>query len=406
MEYRCQTIRKDFKNMNGEEKKSHILWAAVGVLMFLSIVVIYLTHREVPFMMDDNWYSTKLFSEEPIANFRDIVESQVWHYFNWGGRSMAHGILQMILLAGEQAADILNVAVTFLLGWLICLVAEVRGRRGNFFGIWAAVGMLAGLNANWKMSMFWQAGAANYLYITVFILLFLWCYLREVPESGTGFGGQKALESAGRLPGITLWVIPLGILAGWSNENMGPAVWIISLAVILIAAREHRQVKPWMVLGNLSCLFGSIMVIVAPGNFLRSAEVPERNYSFLLRLFLRCYAEGRSAMEYLFPVLLCLAMTLIIGRGILKLSVGRRSLLLLACALLSWGAMILSPHYPDRAAFGTMVLLICVMVSMWQKVLWEREDLLMAAFGAGALVWLRGMFFMTEYLALSWGWIR
>lgn len=380
--------------MNGEEKKYRILWVAVGFLMFLSIVVLYVTHRAVPFMMDDFWYSTKLFSEEPIANFRDIVESQIWHYLNWGGRSMAHGILQLILLAGEQAADILNVAVTFLLGLIICLTAEVRGRRGFFLGLWAAVGMLVGLNANWKMSMFWQAGAANYLYITVFILFFLWCYLREVPDDRSESG------LSGNLPGITLWMIPLGILAGWSNENMGPAAWLVSLAVILMAVREHRKMKPWMIVGNLSCLVGSVMVVAAPGNFVRSAEVPEHEYSFLRRLFLHCYAESKGALEYLFPVLLCLAMTLIIGKGVLKLSVGRKNLLLLLCALLSWGAMILSPHYPDRATFGTMALLICVIISMWQKVLRERRDLLVAAFVTSALIWLRGMFFLMEFVVI------
>lgn len=382
--------------MNVKGKKCRILWAAAGILMLLSIVIIYLTHRAVPFMMDDFWYSTKLSSEEPIKNFRDVVESQIWHYFNWGGRSMSHGILQLTLLAGEQAADILNVLMTLLLGWVICLTADVRGRRDIFLGLWAVVGMLVGLNANWKMSMFWQAGAANYLYITVFVLFFLWCYLREIPDD------RLRGETAGKLPGITLWMIPLGVLAGWSNENMGPAVWLVSLVVILMAFREHRQIKPWMILGNLSCLFGSIMVIVAPGNFVRSAQVPEHQYSFLRRLFLHCYAESKSALEYMFPVLLCLAMTLVISKGILKLSVDRKNLLLMFCALLSWGAMILSPHYPDRATFGTMVLLICVIVSLWRKVLRERENLLAAAFGTGALIWLRGMFFLMEFLVISW----
>lgn len=64
--------------------------------------------------------------------------------------------------------------------------------------------MVLGLNANWRMSMFWQAGAANYLYITVFILLFVWCYLREVPDEGSflpGFGKWRKGESRSVLTG-------------------------------------------------------------------------------------------------------------------------------------------------------------------------------------------------------------
>lgn len=373
-----------------QQKKNRILWAAVCILILVSAVVMYLTHRAVPFMMDDLWYATMLSSEEPITGLSDIIESQIWHYHNWGGRSLTHGILQLTLLAGEQAADVLNVAVTFLLAWVVCLASGVSGKGKRVFALWACVGMLLGLNANWKMSMFWQAGAANYLYITVFIVLFLYCYLRE---------GKS-------LPGICLWIIPLGILTGWSNENMGPAVFVTSLVAICFRWKEQKKVPLWMTFGSLSCLAGSILVIAAPGNFVRSARVQENNYGILWRIFLRCYAECKAAVEYLFPVLLLLAVVLFVAKGILKLTIGRKNLLLLFCALLSWGAMILSPHYPDRATFGTMVLLICVILSLTGRILEKQKELLGAVLGAGLLIWLRGMFFLGEFLAISWGWIK
>ena len=121
----------------------------------------------------------------------------------------------------------------------------------------AALGMLFGLNANWKMSMFWEAGAANYLYMTGFILAFLLCYLKYEEKN---------------LWGITVWILPLGLIAGWSNENMGSTVWILSLVVMLLRRREQKKIPVWMYLGNISCLAGSILMIVAPGNFVRSGE--------------------------------------------------------------------------------------------------------------------------------------
>lgn len=375
-----------------EKKSKKILGILTIILLGISILVMYLTHRRVPFMMDDLWYSTMLSEDTPIRTLWDIVKSQIWHYKNWGGRSMTHGILQLTLLTGEQVADILNIIFTLLLAGSICLVARQR-HLGAFFG---ATAMVLGLNANWKMSMFWQAGAANYLYITVFILLFVFCYLREVGEDTT----------VSPLPGIVFWILPLGILAGWSNENMGPAVWLLSVAVILTTAKKKSRIPCWMLVGSVSALLGSIMVIVAPGNFVRSSQAPDREYGFLWRLFMRCYAEGKATMEYLFPTLLVLAAVLLVGKCTLKTPIGRQNIYLLLLALLSWGAMVLSPHYPDRASFGTMVFLICVIISMTGKILEKRKDLLWPMWAGTVLIWLRGMYMCGEFLAMCWGWIK
>lgn len=398
------------------EKSRRIMWIATAVMTMVLFLVMFVTHREIPFMMDDLWYSTILSDDTPITSVSDIVKSQIWHYNNWGGRSMTHGILQLTLLSGELVADILNMVFTALLGWTICLVSGHR----KFPAFFAGIGMVLGLNANWRMSMFWQAGAANYLYITVFILLFVWCYLRELPDEGgflsgspspggsspgSSFSDGKAPEGK-RLPGITLWIIPLGILAGWSNENMGPAVWVLSLAVILLGIREGRKARLWMVLGSLACLAGSILCIIAPGNAVRSAQIKEEQYGSLWRIFLRSYGECKGAMEYLFPVLLVLGAVLFVGKCVLKQCIGRRNALLLICALLSWGAFFLSPHYPDRASFGTMALCVCVILSLAGRILRQRRDLAWPLWGGAVLISLRGMYFCGEYLSILWGWIR
>ena len=64
--------------------------------------MVWLVNDAVPFMMDDLWYAEKLVSTEgpsgiPITSFKDIVESQIWHFYNWGGRSVTHGLLQVLL---------------------------------------------------------------------------------------------------------------------------------------------------------------------------------------------------------------------------------------------------------------------------------------------------------------------
>ena len=281
-----------------EKQKKIIQWSSLALILLTGIIV-WRVNYEIDFMMDDEWYSTLLYADTPIRNLGDIVHAQIWHYFNWGGRSMAHALLQLILLAGEHWADILNTGMTLLLGWLACMIAD-RRKLPYWF---AALGMILGLNANWKMSMFWEAGAANYLYMAGFLLAFLFCYLKYEEKN---------------LPGIVIWILPLGLIAGWSNENMGPAVWLLSLLVILLRHREHKKAPVWMYLGNISCLAGTILMIAAPGNFVRSGETGEEAYSLLWRMYLRCYAEAKGVMEYLFPALLLTVFALIVCKGILK----------------------------------------------------------------------------------------
>ena len=366
-----------------EKRRKIIQWSSL-ILILITGILVWRVNYEIDFMMDDEWYSTLLYSDTPIRGLSDIVRAQVWHYFNWGGRSMAHALLQMILLAGESRADILNTVMTLVLAWLICLVAGKR-RVPYYF---AALGMIIGLNANWRMSMFWESGAANYLYMTGFLMAYLFCYLRYEEKN---------------LWGITVWILPLGLIAGWSNENMGPAVWIVSLLVMLLRRRDHKKIPVWMYLGNISCLAGSILMIAAPGNYVRSEETAENTRSLLWNLYLRCYSEAKGALEYLFPTLLLTVLALVICKGILKEKIGRDNGLLLLGALLSWGAMILSPHYPDRAAFGTMSLLVCVILSLAGKAIDRQKENAWMYYGCALLVWLRGMYFLMEYMGLAKG---
>lgn len=381
--------------MKQEYKKTQKLNTVFWIFLFLTgLLCMWMTQRAVPVMMDDEWYSTILSAERPLASLNDIIQAQIWHYYNWGGRTVAHTIAQLIFLyLSEEAANVLNVAMIVLLAWMIDTVA---GERRLAF-VTLTVGFLHGLNANWKMSMYWQTGACNYLYTTVIILVFLWFYLRVVED-----------EAAGEIPGLIVPAPILGLLSGWTNENMGPAVWVLTVLVMLLQRREKRSIPLWMPLGSLACLAGSVLMIIAPGNGVRSAQAAESGKGMLWRIFLRMYSVCRGAWEYLFPVLLVTAALLFVNVCVLGNRLRRKDGLLLLGALLSWGAMVLSPHYPDRASFGTMCLLLSVAFSQAATVLKSRDSRrCKAALAAvGIFIWLRGMYLLGEFLAIGWGWIR
>ena len=119
-----------------KKNQNYIFIIMIGVLLVITTGVLWLVNDAVPFMMDDLWYADKLISNEgpsgiPITSFKDIIESQIWHFNNWGGRSITHGLLQILLQLGEPAADILNVAAALALAYVMCLVAGMGKRRAG-----------------------------------------------------------------------------------------------------------------------------------------------------------------------------------------------------------------------------------------------------------------------------------
>ncbi len=312
------------------------------LLLLLAALLLtgFVAHRLVPFMMDDLWYGTNLVTGEALKSPADIFQSQVWHFFNWGGRSVTHAVLQLTLMSGETCADVCNLAMTALLTYLVCVFIQKK-TLPCFVFVHACI---YACNANIKMSMLWQAGAANYVYSSVWILLFCLPYLR--------IWQTKKLCN---YPGICLWILPLGLMAGWSNENVGPCCFLLAFTTWMYHVKICKEKgASWLLLGALTSFVGACLVILAPGNFVRSDAIVQPS------LYQRLFAMLTAGTDYLLPVLLPMILLLLLYVFCYKASIAPYQWVLLLMALLSYGAMVLSPHYPDRATFGTMLFCIAV----------------------------------------------
>lgn len=313
-------------------------------------MVFYLVHVQFVFSSDDLYYSTNLATGEPLNHFTEIIESQVWHYFNWGGRAVAHSLLQFTLLMGETYANVTNILCTGLLVYLIGILSKHRNMWSNIL----ILSFLVLCNPNWPQTLFWESGFANYAYTTIIVLIFLMIYLRqaEKPESKPYVG-------------VNFWIAPLGLLVGWTNENIGPSVFLCTLGIIIYMRKKKNRTPIWMWMGNLFTFLGSLLIILAPGNQVRVDTAYESaNYELWKRVLLRFYHIGVAIYEYLFPILLVLTAVLFIYLLILKFKMTITDVVFLSMATLSVGAMLLSPHYPDRAVFGTLVCIIIVIMRM------------------------------------------
>ncbi len=386
--------------MEKNNKKQNIILTIVGAIFFLiTLAIIWIVHRAVHFQMDDIWYATKLYNGQdspPIENIKDIFEAQVWHWYNWGGRSVTHFFLQITLLIGELFADIMNVLMTVITGLIITLMSmDFAGTKKNFgrklISITVIMGMLHAFNPDWHLNMYWQSGSANYLHITVVILLFVWAYLHEMKEATH----HNII--------FAILMLPIGLFTGWSNENMGPTAFLLACAAMFIIKKKGGKIRFWMVEGAILTVVGSALCILAPGNSVRSAYIEKK--SFKADLFLRLYGISKGAFEYLFIAFLTAMALLAVLIFILKEKAGAEVYLTLGAAVISWGAMIMSPHYPDRAAYGTMAFLIVAIMILAEKIIKAKKEMIYPFYAMGAFVWMRGMFLVLQFLAARNYWI-
>lgn len=361
------------------EKEKRIIFGMTPLAAVLSLVcvtatvlaalLLFLSNVRVPFMMDDLWYSTDLRSGKSLSGIGDIFGSQVWHYKNWGGRSFTHGILQLLLMSGERSADVINTVTSLALAALMCLAARISSGSGfpakdrtEYISEFAlAFGLLISCCPNFRMSMLWQAGCANYVYSSVWIILFYIIYLRALDKDKKD------------IPFVCAFIPVLGLVTGWSTESMGPSACLAAALVAYVCIRSGapRSRKIWMIEGVVTSFIGSCFCILAPGNFVRKTGSGD---DLALTLPERLLQMLKGAGDYLFPSLAILAGALIAHRIVVgkKLSTGNAVILL--GAFLSYGAMIASPHYPDRSAFGTCVLIEAVSVSLISEVLREKKN--------------------------------
>lgn len=342
--------------MNSKKSNLYIqyifVFVAVVVLLFLQFVL----HRMTPFIKDDLWYATNLTTGNPISNPMDIIASQIWHYFNWGGRVINHGLLQAVISTGELGADIINTLVTALLGIIICLLA---GTKKPLMFLLAESAIVA-FNASIHFSMFWESGSVNYLYSSCWILLFIYVVIRELKPDTT------------KIKAVEFWIIPLALISGWSTENMGPTCAFITLLVIVYKFIKKQKPSIFLYEALILSALGSAILILAPGNFVRNQF--SNKMSLPKTIYFRFISMWNSTSVYLFPVIVITLSILVVEIVVFQRKLSLYNMSLLIFATVAQLAMVLSPAYPQRTSFGIMSVLIAFIVSLINDHLKEKRE--------------------------------
>ena len=346
-----------------DKKKSQKLYIITAVGVAILLILQFVLHLMTPFMRDDLWYATNLVTGEKISSIGDIIESQIWHYFNWGGRSINHALLQAVLASGETGAAILNTLAALILGFAICFAAKVKN---PLFYLLAEACIIA-FNASIFFSMFWESGSVNYLYSSSWILFYMAIVLKTL-DSDLVSSSSKKTNISEILKCI--WIIPLSLIAGWSTENMGPSCFVLTVFAIVFLLMKKKKVPFFLFEGALFTLLGSVLMILAPGNFVRNQFVEKTDLVTLINSRIDSFLL--SNCEFLFPTFFFAIIILCIQIFVYK-NVKIRDMALFMFAVMAECAMMLSPAYPQRASFGIMCVLIAYIISALNKILTDKN---------------------------------
>ncbi len=323
--------------------KRSLLWILTVSICFSVLLVLNIL---TPLISDDFAYLFIYGENVRVTSVGDIIQSQINHYYQWGGRSIAHFIAQVLLLLPAYFADILNTLV--YLGYVFLIYFHITGRNKGSLSLFIFINI-----AIWFMqpvfgdAVLWLTGSANYLWCTFLILLFLLPY-RFYKGNRLNITGQ-ILASTG--------LFLLGIIAGWTNENTAGAMILIVVFFFIYYRSYTWKIPVWAIAGLLGAIIGYAVMILAPGNFERAGESAFGLSVIVYRLF-------NCTLTFFFYsgtlILSCLVIYILYYR----FPVGERkdklklSIIYSIAAIAAVYAMLFSPTFPRRALFGVVTFLI------------------------------------------------
>ena len=266
-----------------------------GLVAGAVFAFLFALNHFMPVHRDDYDYSMVWKTGVHLASFSDVCVSGVQHYLLHGGRTVTVFCLQLFLWLGKTAFDIAN-ALMFL---ALVVLATMHARRALDFWkhprLLAAAALLLWLSLpHFGEVAVWKSGSTVYLWSAVPAFFFLLPYnlaLRALSE------GRRVRRMWAVLP-----MFLLGILAGWSIENLAVTVVVTAFGASLYVRRRYGTSPAWMITGALGALTGLAGLVAAPGNYVRY-DVQGAGKGILVHIGNQFAGQGEMLL-YLLPVLL------------------------------------------------------------------------------------------------------
>lgn len=309
--------------------KNKKLISILGIIFILMLILNFIT----PIIADDFGYALNLDGKH-LRGLKDIINFQIVHYKWWGGRIIAHTLAQLFLMLPKYIFNICNSLCFTLLIYLIYKISNQK--KENISLLLVIFFLIYFVTPVFGQNTLWLIGSCNYLWTTTIVLLLHSIYLKSKRDDSISF---------------TILIFILGLIAGWTNENTG----IASIIVLSLIVFSNKNIKKWKIIGLIGHILGFIILIISPGNYVRSDAYSD-NSSFIMTIINRFIDYSKYLIINLWPLLTIIIILLIIYLLTNK-RVNKYFYYYLIGGIIAIYSMLLSPTFPDRAWFIVVVFL-------------------------------------------------
>jgi hypothetical protein len=321
-----------------------------GLVIVAVFALSLVLNAATPLIADDYTFAYIFRTPFRVQSLADIAQSQRVFYMTWSGRVVGGFFEQLAVLVGKPTFNVVNSLMMVALVLLVYFNANGLRR--------IRVSLLAGIPImlwfalpSFGQSVLFAAGATNYLWTSAIVLAALLPFRLHAERPGV-IGDSIWLAAA---------FVPLALLAGLSNENMGPATVLLMGASLVMYRRRGGCVPRWAISGTAGSFVGTCLLIGAPGNYSRLAEAgasaAHLSVSVLADRFLSIthaiFLNNLFALLAAFIVLTVFAHEYGSARRSAALLVGSAYMV---AAFLATYAMMLSPYFAPRTWTGIIVL--------------------------------------------------
>ena len=245
--------------------------SAAKALIYLALwaALIALCSYLAPYCGNDLRYMLIEGTDDLVNSVGDVFISQYRHYFDWGGRTVNHVIAQLLLYLDKPGQSIIQGLTFALLVWAIAAAGAGRWRvRQPLYPLIFITLMLWLCLRNFGEVVINMVSSANYLYSTLLVLIFL------IP-----FRQSLRCAQDKRSWAFALQMFPLGIIAGWTNENTGFAA-VCMVGLYNLRLLYEKRLTAWQFTGGVGLLIGYVLLMAAPGNEARMEFMEDKGFNF------------------------------------------------------------------------------------------------------------------------------